>query len=147
YINGEILLDMSPEELETHNKVKVEVSRSLGNLVLDLDLGEFYGDGTLVTNVVAGLSTEPDGTYVSWEGFEAGRVRLIPRKDRPGQYVEMEGTPDWVLEVVSRSSVQKDTRLLREAYHAAGIPEYWLIDARYENEIDFQVLRRRRDGY
>ncbi|MBV8232095.1 MAG: Uma2 family endonuclease, partial [Planctomycetaceae bacterium] len=50
------------------------------------------------------------------------------------------------LEVVSRSSVAKDTRVLREAYHRAGVPEYWIIDARF-NAIDFQVLRHRRDRY
>ncbi len=70
----------------------------------------------------------------------------MPRKDQPGQYVELEGTPDWVLEVVSRSSVQKDTEWLRAAYHRAGIPEYWLIDAQYD-EVSFQILRRRRDRY
>jgi Uma2 family endonuclease len=43
------------------------------------------------------------------------------------------------MEVVSHSSVRKDTQQLRLAYHAAGISEYWLIDARGE-EIDFQIL-------
>jgi Uma2 family endonuclease len=37
--------------------------------------------------------------------------------------MELEGTPDWVLEVVSQSSVAKDTKWLRESYHKAGIPE------------------------
>jgi Uma2 family endonuclease len=60
--------------------------------------------------------------------------------------MELEGTPEWVLEVVSRSSVQKDTEWLRAAYHRAGIAEYWLIDAQYD-EVSFQILRRRRDRY
>jgi Uma2 family endonuclease len=51
-----------------------------------------------------------------------------------------------VLEVVSQGSVTKDTRSLREAYHRAGVPEYWIIDARSE-AIDFQILRYRRDRY
>ncbi len=146
YIQGEVYIDMSPEELDTHNKVKTEVSRVLSTLNDKLDLGEFYSDGTLVTNQAAGLSTEPDGTFVSWPTYEAGRVRLIPRKNRPWQYNELQDTPDWVLEVVSRSSVEKDTRTLRETYHRAGVPEYWIIDAQSE-EIDFQILRYRRDRY
>ena len=146
FINGELFVDMSPEELETHNKVKTEVVSAIANLNKELDLGEFYSDGTLVTNEVADLSTEPDGAFVTWRSFEEGRVRLTPREDRPGQYVELQGTPDWILEVVSRSSVAKDTRVLREAYHRAGVPEYWIIDARF-NAIDFQVLRHRRDRY
>ncbi len=35
---------------------------------------------------------------------------------------------------------------LREAYHRAGVPEYWLVDARSE-EIPFQILYRRKRGY
>jgi Uma2 family endonuclease len=146
YINHEIVIDMSPEELETHNKVKTKVVSRLDALNERLDLGELFSDRTLLSNLAAGLSTEPDGTFATWSSFESGRVRLVTRNDRPGQYVELIGTPDWVLEVVSRSSVQKDTVLLRDLYHGAGILEYWLIDAQYE-EIEFQILRRRRDRY
>jgi Uma2 family endonuclease len=42
--------------------------------------------------------------------------------------------------------VGKDTTRLREAYHKAGIPEYWLVDARGE-EVSFQVLQRRQRRY
>jgi Uma2 family endonuclease len=137
---------MSPEELETHNKVKSEAYRVVGSLTRSLDLGEFFSDRTLVTNEPAGLSTEPDATFVSWASFETGRVRLIPREDHPGQFMELVGTPDWVMEIVSRWSWQKDTAWLREAYHRAGIAEFGLVDAHYD-EISFQILRWRRDRY
>jgi Uma2 family endonuclease len=146
FINGEIVIDMSPEEVETHNKVKTTIVISVGSLNEELELGELFSDRTLVTNPATGLSTEPDATFVSWASFEAGRVRLVPRKNRPEQYIELEGTPDWVLEVVSQSSVQKDTEVLRDLYHRSGISEYWLIDARFD-EVSFQILRRRRDRY
>jgi Uma2 family endonuclease len=51
-----------------------------------------------------------------------------------------------VLEVVSRSSVEKDTVILRQAYAEAGIHEYWLVDARQEI-VRFEVLRLGRRGY
>ncbi len=137
---------MSPEETETHNKVKSEISYGIMKINKERDIGEFYSDGTLVTNEEAELSTEPDGTFVKWASFDAGRVRLLPRTDRPGEFVELIGTPDCVLEVVSRSSLTKDTLELRDAYHRAGIPEYWLVNALYD-ELDFQILRRRRDRY
>jgi Uma2 family endonuclease len=60
--------------------------------------------------------------------------------------IGIEGSPDWVLEIVSAWSVEKDTRDLRRAYHAAHIREYWLIDARGE-DIHFQVLHWRKSGY
>jgi len=146
YLQGELFIDMSPEDLDLHNKVKTEVSRVLSTLVVERDLGDFYSDRTLVTNDAAGLSTEPDGTFVSWQSYEAGRVRVAPGKAGPEHYVELQGAPDWVVEIVSQSSVVKDTRTLRESYHRAGVPEYWIIDARYD-EIAFQILRYRRDRY
>jgi Uma2 family endonuclease len=51
-----------------------------------------------------------------------------------------------VLEVVSDSSVQKDTVSLPEVYYRAGILEYWLIDARGA-EVDMQILHRGPEKY
>ena len=70
----------------------------------------------------------------------------MPLEGEQEQYIEVEGTPDWVLEIVSKHSVQKDTQLLRAAYFRAGIPEYWLIDARTE-PLKFDILRRTAKGY
>lgn len=146
FIDQEIVIDMSPEELQTHIKVKSKIGGVIENLVERLDIGDFYGDGTLVSNSAAGLSTEPDGTVVLWTSLQSETVRLVPRKDRPGQFMEIEGTPDWVLEVVSLSSVRKDTVKLLKAYFEAGIPEYWIVNAMHD-ELDFQILLRETGGY
>lgn len=58
FIGDEIYLDMSPEELETHVRLKAEISRQIHNLAKTVDLGAFYADRTLVANSDAGLSTE-----------------------------------------------------------------------------------------
>jgi Uma2 family endonuclease len=146
FIGGEIYLDMSNEELQTHNKVKTEIIRVLATINREHDLGEFYSDGVLVSNEPAEVSNNPDAVFLTWQALDSGRATLVPRERRAGQYIEIEGTPDWVLEVVSLSSVAKDTRRLREAYHRAGIPEYWLVDARGA-DIAFQVLLHRKNGY
>jgi Uma2 family endonuclease len=145
-INGSILIDMSPDEVETHNKVHGALGKGVSTAAEEADLGEYFWDGVLVSNARARLSTVPDGTFVKWTTWESGRVRLIPRKRWPGQYIEIRGTPDWVLEVVSTSSVEKDTVELPVLYHRAGIPEFWLVDARGE-EIDFRILVRRPRKY
>jgi len=146
FLDQELYIDMSPEEIETHNKVKAEAGRVLLNLNKKVKLGEFYADGVLVTNVEANLSTEPDAAFATWLTIESGRIRYIPREGKQGQYIELEGTPDWVLEILSKSSVQKDTKRLRERYHRAGVTEYWLIDAR-EEDINFQILIRGETDY
>jgi Uma2 family endonuclease len=146
YLNGEVVIDMSPEEIETHNQVKEAVNREIGNLNRALDLGRLFPDGVQLRNDAIGLNTVPDGMLVRWEAFESGRVRLVPRRRRPDEHVQLNGTPDWVLEVVSQDSVTKDTRTLRRLYFRQGIPEYWLINARGD-DIDFQMLVRGRTRY
>jgi Uma2 family endonuclease len=146
FVKGEIHIDMSREEIETHAKPKAEIGRGIGNINRQFDLGEYYPDGTLVTNEEAGFSTNPDLTFVLWQTLQAKKVILAPRRGVKGQYLELIGIPDLLMEIVSRGSVRKDKRILREAYHRARIPEYWLIDARGA-EIDFQLLWWRRAGY
>src|SRR5262245_43408379 len=138
YLNGEVILDMSGEELETHAKIKGEIYLALGNLNRETQLGVFYPDGTQLVNAAADLSCIPDSVFVTWDSLRSGRARLVPREREPGQFIELDGTPDLVVEIVSDSSVEKDTVRLRHAYHRAGIPEYWLIDAR-RAAINFQI--------
>src|SRR5579864_3796489 len=100
FLNRELFIDMSPEELENHNKVKEGIDRGIGNLNEECDAGEFFADGVLVTNEGANLSTEPDGTFITWETLKAGRVRYLPRREKHGEFIEIQGSPDWLLEVV-----------------------------------------------
>ncbi len=146
FLGQEILIDMSPENLDWHTGVKTEISFTLVGVTHELDHGRFFGDGATLSNAVADLSTVPDGVFATWEALESGRVQMLPARGRAGGSTEWAGTPDWVMEVVSSSSVHKDTKVLREKYHRAGIPEYWLIDVR-GGRISFQILRHRPTGY
>ncbi len=146
FLDPEILIDMSREEIETHVKLKTMVTAALAQLVEELDSGEFLGDGVLYSQVRAGLANAPDASFVKWETSESGRVRLIDRRRVEGHITEIQGPPDWVMEVVSQSSVGKDTRDLRIRYRRAGIPEYWLIDARGA-DIRLQMLVLRGNRY
>jgi Uma2 family endonuclease len=146
FIDNEVYLDMSNEEPGAHVGVKSEISAVLYALVRQGKLGKFFNDGLLLTNEAAGVSNNPDASFCSWKSLRSGRVRVVPREGQPDRTRDLEGTPDWVLEVVSDSSVGKDTQQLREAYHKAGIAEYWLIDARGV-EIEFTILLHRKAGY
>jgi Uma2 family endonuclease len=146
FVRGEVFIEMSPEAIESHNKVKTEVTSELHRLVKADDLGEVYGDRTLLTHVAAGLSTEPDVTFARWSTLESGRLRRVPKANRGDDYVELEGAPDVVIEIVSDSSAQKDLERLRVAYARAGIPEYWIIDARGD-QLRFEILTRRGAKY
>jgi len=145
YFRQGIFLDMSPEKANQHNDVKTEIARVLGNLVKDRNLGKLHGDGLWVTNDQADLSNEADATFNLWESLETGRIQLVTSPD-DDDGIEMRGSPDWVLEVVSNSSERKDTVWLPDAYHAAAVREYWLVDARGE-QIDFTLHVWRPEGF
>jgi Uma2 family endonuclease len=107
-------------------------------------LGRYMTDRMLLTNTEANLNAEPDGLFFTWEALRSGRLRFVQRE---GQGImELEGTPDQVLEIVSKSSVRKDTVLLRDLYFKAGIPEYWLVDVR-DGVMSFEILQRTPEGY
>lgn len=144
FLMGEVWLDMSKEQIFTHVQVKTKYTIVVGGLVERDELGMFLADGLLLTNVAANISGKPDGTFISNDSLVSGRVRLIEGKD--DGFVEVEGTPDMVLEILSRSSEYKDKVWLRQAYWEAGIPEYWLVDAR-QDPVEFDILRHTARGY
>lgn len=144
FLDGEVWVDMSKEQLFTHLALKGAIYAVMWALVRAARSGQLYPDGALLTNRPAGLSGNPDMVYVSHASVADGRVKQIPGAEVG--FVELEGTPDMVLEVVSDSSEKKDNQVLREAYWAAGIPEYWLVDARGE-EVEFDLLQHGPKGY
>jgi len=144
YLKGEVWVDMSKEQVFTHISVKTEFNNVLGPLGKASRSGRYFQDGLLISNEEADLSAQPDGTFDTFQSMKEERVRLVEGKDEG--YVELEGTPDMVLEVVSASSVEKDTETLRELYWEAGIPEYWLVDARGDEPL-FEILRHTPRGY
>jgi Uma2 family endonuclease len=144
WLRGEVWADMSMEQIFTHLAIKGEFFRILANLVAELDGALMLPDGLLYTNEGAEISGNPDATFIAAETREAERVTLIEGKEHG--FVEVIGTPDMVMEVVSDSSVKKDTEILIEAYWKAGIAEYWLVDAR-ETPTVFNIWRHTANGY
>ena len=147
YLAGRIEVDMSPEDFFCHGTLKVELIRVLSQQVKDAGSGHLVSDRTRVSCPEADLSAEPDIVFVSHEALAAGRARLVAAATgQPGRYVELEGAPDLVVEIVSDRSEAKDTRRLPEAYFRAGVREFWLADARGEH-IVFLIHRRAEAGF
>jgi Uma2 family endonuclease len=143
YLAGDIEIDMSPEDLHTHGIVKVAITVALDAVVTGREIGEIFVDRTRVSSRFATLSVEPDVVVVLWESLQTGRVRYIPAASQePDRYVEIEGAPDVVVEVVSDSSVKKDTKRLPALYARAGIPELWIADTRGRDvRFEIRILR------
>src|SRR5262249_35254533 len=140
----DVWADMSKQQIFSHLGVKGEYNRVLANLARAEKGGRYFPDGLFLSNLRADIAVIPDGIFISAESLQQGRVRLIEGKHEG--YVELEGSPDMVLEVVSRASLHKDTVVLKKAYWEANIREYWLVDARQES-LEFHIYRHTAKGY
>src|SRR5262249_54413567 len=94
YLNGEIWVDLTMEQLYTHNQVKLAFTLGIGGLLQEDPLGRFFPDGAQLSNPEADLSTVPDGVFCAFTSLDAGRVREI--EGAVTGWIELEGTPDMV---------------------------------------------------
>src|SRR3954466_2069496 len=67
FFQGQVWVDMSREQIFTHNQVKNEVAYELTGLAKRTKLGRYFPDGVLLTNPGADLSCQPDGVFVLGE--------------------------------------------------------------------------------
>lgn len=136
FLGGDLHAETSMETL-IHNLLKLRFAAVLSLSVIDpLKLGQIFSDRMRLVHEAASLSCEPDAMFVSHESVKSGRVRW----ERGRESIEVIGTPDMVLEVVSNASVEKDTVILPKLYAAAGIREYWLVNP-LGGKLTFDILR------
>lgn len=142
FLGNHIEVDMSPEDFFMHGIPKSQIARVLGNWIEEHDLGHIAIDSTRISSPQAELSAEPDIVFLSYETLEQDRARLVPKASgEEDRFVEVEGAVDLVVEIVSDSSVGKDTGRLPPAYFEAGVKELWLVDAR-RDELQFHIHHR-----
>jgi Uma2 family endonuclease len=147
FLRNDVWVDVSMEEMFSHNRIKTALGIALGRLIEDGDLGMYATDGMALANEAANIVTEPDAMFISNATVASGRIQFSGGRKRGAVATRVVGTPDLVVEIVSPSSEDKDTAWLMSAYHNAEIPEYWLIDARDEDDTRFTIYRRGPKGY
>ncbi len=141
YLDGDLWVDASMEK-PNHNQIKTKIATVLDTLCSQEQRGLFISDRMLLTNLEAGLSTEPDGMFLGYETLKTGRAVLEDAEES----LEVVGVADMVLEVVSGTSLKKDAVALRELYARAGVGEYWLADSRAKN-FSFEILHLQGAAY
>ncbi len=153
FLDGELEIDLTPENLFLHGTVKTAVAAGLQEQVAGTGRGAVFVDCTRIVSVEALLSVEPDVVAVLWDSLQSGRVRGVPaargKPQSPQSYIELEGAPDLVVEVISDSSVRKDRQRLPPLYARAGVPELWLVDARKTGPmpVELAIFNLGPDGY
>jgi Uma2 family endonuclease len=147
WVAGRLEVDMTPEDVNTHASPKSAIAGELVLLGQKPQRGLVCIDSTRISSPDADLSAEPDILVLLVETVEGGRARLVPKAGgKEERYVEIEGSPDLVVECVSDASTRKDKQRLRELYHRAGVREYWIVDAR-RDPVEFQVLEHLQEGF
>jgi Uma2 family endonuclease len=147
WVAGKLEIEMAPDNLQWHTSPKTEIGATLHTLAKGVDLGPVYIDKTRIVLPDSDVGSEPDVVLVTHDALESGRVVLVPTtKHEEDSFIEIEGPPDLVVEVVSDRSVVKDTQRLFERYCRGGVREYWLVDARGP-ELSFQIFTLRGDQY
>ncbi len=131
FLAGEVDIDVSPEDLNTHGSLKVAIAYRLHAIVVEeLAAGLVLSDSTRLSAPEAALSAEPDVLVLLQESLDAGRAALVPKAADAEGFFEIEGAVDLVVECVSDSSVGKDESRLLELYDKAGVRESWIVDGR-----------------
>jgi Uma2 family endonuclease len=113
FINGEIIVQ-SPAK-KRHTDVVANLATLLRTYVDEHDLG-FLGAETVLISLTRN-DYLPDIVF-----FTAGHARELS----PDQMKSP--PPDFVVEVLSPSTEEKDRQLKFEDYAAHGVMEYWLVD-------------------
>jgi Uma2 family endonuclease len=115
-LDGE--LHMAPPPATMHQTALVNLSNAIYNFARERRLGRVWVAPCGVLLPGQPVPVQPDIFFVS-----AARRDIIGE-----EYVE--GAPDLVVEVLSPSNWLYDRREKFQAYLAAGVPEYWIVDYR-----------------
>ena len=111
-IDGAIVV--SPAPSPRHQQVSTILTHRLESWSLDADLGLVFAAPADVM-LYEGVVLRPDLFFIS--------------HDNPGAWVDtiFYGAPDLVVEILSPSSIGKDTITKGQRYARAGVTEYWII--------------------
>jgi len=124
YISGDVEVNVSRRDFFSHGGPVEAIARCLSAFIRLQKLGYLTIGQTRYVNSTAALSCEPDLMFVSYDSVQTARVCFVTEwKDDVDTCIEVEGAADLVVEIVSDSSVNKDTVRLPLAYFAAGVRE------------------------
>lgn len=117
-------------ELVTHPRPSFRhggAAVALGSkLVPPFQFGDGGGPGGWVFVDEPELHLSPDVVVPDMAGWHGANVRGLPEADI------RKVTPNWVCEILSPSTAQRDRTVKRRIYARAGIGHLWLIDHRYQ---------------
>jgi Uma2 family endonuclease len=123
-IAGELVMTPSPGS--RHQAIVGRLMAWLFTFAESRDLGRVF-PGPLDVLFAEGDYLEPDILFVRRD-----RLHLVSERG-------VEGPPDLVVEVLSRSTTGRDRGIKLERYRHFGVPEYWVVDPE-QNSVEVWKL-------
>jgi Uma2 family endonuclease len=124
-------LHVTPAPWPRHQKIVGELFYRIREYLVAHPVGEVYL-APVDVRVGEADTVQPDLAFIALENLDIVGERSIT------------GAPDLVVEVASESTQHYDATTKRDAYEAAGVQEYWRVDA---NSDSVSVLRREGQGF
>ena len=116
---------MSPAPSTFHHGSNCKLVKLLGNYIDDNNLGWLL-DSPVDVILDEFNTVQPDLLFIFKENvFKIEEEAIIV-------------APDFVVEIISPGSVQKDRHIKKELYERFGVKEYWIVDIKNETVEVFQ---------
>lgn len=124
-VSGDLYMTPSPRPI--HQRIVTRLSTLLDQFAVQHDLGCVLA-GPVDVLFAEGDYLTPDVVFV--------------RREREGIISDrgVEAAPDLVVEVLSRSTADRDRGVKRQRYAWFGVPEYWVVDADARQVEVFRML-------
>ncbi len=120
------LLTMAPAPYMIHQKISMELTDLIRMYLKKHPIGDLY-----YAPVDVELSNknifQPDLLFVSKD-----RLNIITEK-------RIMGSPDLIIEILSESSYELDTKIKYKIYEDTGVQEYWIVDPNKKSMIFYQL--------
>lgn len=110
-------LHVVPSPIPAHQRIAISLASLLLAHVRSNRLGEVYAAPLDVVLAVHNV-VQPDVLFIAQEHLSIVTATNVT------------GAPDLVVEVLSPGTAARDRSTKRDAYAAAGVPHYWLVDPR-----------------
>ncbi|TAK60706.1 MAG: Uma2 family endonuclease, partial [Bacteroidetes bacterium] len=116
-IDGELFV--APAPFIDHQRISIFLTNIIFEYVSEMKIGEvFTAPGDVVFSMID--IVQPDIVYVS-----ASRKEIITKRN-------IIAAPDFVVEILSLSTVLADRTTKKSLYEKYGVKEYWIVDPEEE---------------
>ncbi len=129
-INGELVQKQSPSI--RHQRISRKIERALDNYAEKTQSGELF-HAPLDVVLDDYNAYHPDVFFIKKE-----RSFILDNKEQV-----VIGSPDLVVEILSKSTAVYDKGAKRETYERNGVREYWLVDPRNKSVEVYGLIEQR----